>query len=244
MGGEQRPIDGRTRVRVVRPLLAFGLALAVQMPAALASHISEEQAIEAYQALKERVDRLEADNAGQQEQIDALFALIYSLLPDRRTVFVTSRTYAPVVDFGGLEDADALCQRHATEAGLSGTYKAWLSDELTSAASRFDQSAGPYVLTDGSLVAVDWDDLVDCTNPNCLRHTISLDEYQAPAAGDYVWTGTTQAGGTDYYEGTCVSWTVTETGGAAGRIESVGGWTSVLYGRYCGLSLHLYCFQQ
>jgi hypothetical protein len=166
------------------------------------------------------------------------------LFPDPLTVFITSQAYAPVVDFGSLEDADGICQQRATDAGLSGTYKAWLSDEFESPSLRFSQSAAPYVLTDGTLVAAGWSDLTDCTNPNCLHHPINLDENQAPAAGDYAWTGTTETGEVDLAEGTCVGWTSTDYGGGAGRVESIGSWTSILYGRYCGLSLHLYCFEQ
>jgi len=230
------------RATIVAALLA--LALAAQPQIAAADHIPEEQAIAAFQALKKRVDALEAENATQQKQIDELTALLLSLLPDARTVFITSQAYAPVLDFAGLDDADALCQQHATAAGFAGSFKAWLSDETSSPSTRFTRSAGPYVLPDGTLVAAGWDDLVDCTNPNCLFHPIDLDEFQAPAAGDYAWTGTTQAGEVDADEGTCVGWTSTDTGGAAGRVDSLGGWTSVLYGRYCGLALHLYCFQQ
>ena len=244
MRGKRSLSGGGIPWRGLALLAALALAQAALPHRAAASHISEKQAIEAFQALKNRVDALEAENAAQQEQIDTLSALIQSLLPAPRTVFITSRAYAPVVDFNGLADADTICQQHAAEAGLAGTFKAWLSDEIDSPASRFAKSAGPYVLTDGSLVAAGWGDLVDCTNPNCLFHPIDLDEYQAPAAGDYVWTGTTRAGEVNVYEGTCAGWTSTDYGGAAGRVDSLGGWTSILYGRYCGLSLHLYCFQQ
>lgn len=244
MRGNRTSSGGGALWRIVLGAAALGFAVALPAQRATASHVSEEQAIAAFLALKERVDRLEVENAEQQSQIDALTALIQSLLPAPRTVFITSRAYAPVLDFSGLGDADAICQQHATDAGLSGTFKAWLSDQLNSPSTRFTRSAGPYVLPDGTLVAAGWDDLVDCTNPNCLFHPIDLDEFQAPAAGDYVWTGTTQVGEVDAAEGTCQGWTSADYGGAAGRVDSLGGWTSILYGRYCGLSLHLYCFQQ
>ena len=35
--------------------------------------------------------------------------------------------------FVGLDAADAICQAHASRAGLSGTYVAWLSDASTDA---------------------------------------------------------------------------------------------------------------
>lgn len=244
MTGDWKSAENKTPLRILLLGAVFGLALALQPQQALASHISEQQAIDAFQALRGRVDDLEAENSGQQQQIDDLSALVYSLFPDPLTVFISSQAYAPVIDFGSLADADGICQQLATDAGLSGTYKAWLSDEFESPSSRFSQSAAPYVLTDGTLVAAGWSDLTDCTNPNCLHHTIDLDQNQAPAAGDYAWTGTTQSGEVDLAEGTCLGWTSSDGGGAAGRVESLGGWTSVLYGRYCGLSLHLYCFGQ
>src|SRR4029077_17175057 len=66
-------------------------------------------------------------------------------------VFVSSATYGGG-NLGGLTGADPKCQSLATAAVLPGTYKAWLSDDTTSAASRLTHSTNPYVLVDGKTI--------------------------------------------------------------------------------------------
>jgi hypothetical protein len=43
-----------------------------------------------------------------------------------------------------LSGADAKCQSEANTAGLSGTYKAWLSSTTTNAANRLNHATVPY----------------------------------------------------------------------------------------------------
>jgi hypothetical protein len=57
-------------------------------------------------------------------------------------IFVTRSTYA--ASFGGITAGDFRCQSSAAAAGLTGTFKAWLSDSQTNAADRF-VSNGPWV---------------------------------------------------------------------------------------------------
>ena len=64
--------------------------------------------------------------------------------PAPKRVFVTSTTYKG--NLGGLAGADAKCQTRANAASLGGTWKAWLSDSTTSAASRLTQSVSGYIL--------------------------------------------------------------------------------------------------
>jgi hypothetical protein len=90
-------------------------------------------------------------------------------LPER-IVFVTSGTVAG--DFGGLSAADAACASAASTAGLPGTYQAWLCDGVTAPVDRSTQFNGPYVRTDGMMVALDWSDLTDGT----LANPINVDE--------------------------------------------------------------------
>ena len=68
---------------------------------------------------------------------------------------MTSTTYK-AGDLGGLAGADAKCQARAMAAGLTGTFRAWLSDATNSPSSRFPQDAGPYLLVNGGLVANNW----------------------------------------------------------------------------------------
>ena len=104
-----------------------------------------------------------------------------------KTVFVTSTEHTgdlktEGVGATGLEGADNICNLRAQEAGLPGTYTAWLSDSSTVAKDRVTQSAIPYLRTDGVLVANDFTDLLDCGNPNCLRAPIEIDETGGEAA--------------------------------------------------------------
>lgn len=72
-----------------------------------------------------------------------------------RRVFITSSRHDG--DVGGLAGADAICQAEADDAGLSGTYYAFLStsgnDEPR---DRFNRSPLPYVRPDGVQIARDW----------------------------------------------------------------------------------------
>lgn len=66
----------------------------------------------------------------------------------------------------GLVGADARCQDDADEAiagfkiPRQGTYKAWISDGSTSAASRLTHSEGGYTLINGTRVANSWTEMV------------------------------------------------------------------------------------
>src|SRR5262249_23852873 len=86
--------------------------------------------------------------------------------PNGKLVFVSSTTYTG--NLGGLSGADAKCQSLATSAGHTGTFKAWLSDDLVDAKSRLTHAMMPYVLVDGTIVATGFNDLTSGT----LRHAI------------------------------------------------------------------------
>ncbi|MBI2329974.1 S8 family serine peptidase [Candidatus Daviesbacteria bacterium] len=103
-------------------------------------------------------------------------------LPPSR-VFITSTSYA--ADFGGLTQADTICQESANSANLGGIWKAWLSDSKISAASRLTHSTSPYVLLDGTVIASNWNDLTDGT----LFASISLTETKRQSEG-VIWTNT------------------------------------------------------
>lgn len=71
-----------------------------------------------------------------------------------KTVFTTSSLYNG--NLGGLAGADAICQAHADGAGLTGTYKAFLSSSTVDVDDRMIHSSGPYKLVDGTVIAADW----------------------------------------------------------------------------------------
>jgi hypothetical protein len=121
--------------------------------------------------------------------------------PEGKVVFVTSQRFDG--NFGGGQltlghlQADQRCQAAAESAGLTGTFKAWISGRVDTGAGpshhgvvdRFTQSAAPYRLVGGTQVADDWADLTD----GSLDHAIDRTETGASIANDpvtRVWTNT------------------------------------------------------
>jgi hypothetical protein len=169
-----------------------------------------------------------------------------------RRVFLTSTIYPAAL--GGLAGADTKCQMHAEEAGLTGTYKAWLSDSQDSPATRFLHSASPYVRVDGTLIALDWFDLTDGT----LLAPISVDETgyehsaQDPTETDFaVWTNTAANGSLETTipapPVSCSDWTNTQADAfvfAGAYLNPTAIWTRGPVRRSCAETHRLYCFQQ
>ena len=89
-------------------------------------------------------------------------------------VFITSALHG-IGNYDTLAEWDDACQGYATNAGLPGTYRAWLAyaDPATAPAQRFDAYPGPYQRVDGTLVAESFADLTDGT----LAAPLELDEY-------------------------------------------------------------------
>lgn len=127
-------------------------------------------------------------------------------------------------DFGGLDGADAACQELSVAAGLPGQYRAWLSDSTGSPATRFAQSATPYILVDGTVIADDWADLAD----GQLNDAIYLQEDGSPSPMistlfGQVWTTTNEAGtlntagGNDLH---CDNWSTVSARGLVGSPNS------------------------
>lgn len=152
-------------------------------------------------------------------------------------VFATSTRHDG--NLGGPEGADAICAERASDAGLPGTFRAWLSTPSVSAAERLQASTIPYRRTDGVLVAADWNDLIDGE----LAAPIHRDEYGEPISGD-VWTGTTPDGA--LAEVGCagfVSASDADTGLCGNSNLDNTRWTANLEPA-CTTRLRLYCFEQ
>ena len=163
--------------------------------------------------------------------------------PSALTAFVTSQTYSG--NLGGVAGADAQCQQLAEAAGLSGQYKAWLSDGTSSPATTFTHSTGPYVRTDGTQIAANWADLIDGE----LDVPLDRDEHQnVPPNNPGPWTGTNSDGTSEAPN--CAGWT-----DASGEAEDRDGgnhgctstnafqWTSCGED-WCESLRPLYCFEQ
>jgi streptogramin lyase len=169
-------------------------------------------------------------------------------------VFVTSQAFD--ANLGGTAGADQKCQQLAATAGLSGTYKAWLSVFGDGGpAVRFTHAVTPYVLVDGTVVANSWADLVSMA---VLHSPIHLTETGgAPPSGSIVgyfnslyplvWTNTTDEGFDGYAGADCNGWTRVGPGGSAFGNPLWDAYWSVYAGggtNSCAYTAPFYCFEQ
>ena len=193
-----------------------------------------------------------------------------------KVVFVSSQLFDG--NFGGGQkvlghlDADQQCQGLAGEAGLSGTFKAWVSGRVDTGAGplnhgvddRFAQSAVPYELVNGTQVADDWGDLTD----GSLDHAIDVDEYGNGVGEETrvwsntrtnatAWDNSTQCAqgigpdDTGVWSWTCgaPSWTAGDCAFQSGKYgqanSTSGSWTGTgSSNEGCSNQFHIYCFEQ
>jgi cysteine-rich repeat protein len=167
-------------------------------------------------------------------------------LRDAAFVFVTSKLYAG--NFGGLAAADIQCQLLAGEAKLPGMYKAWLSNDLNSAASRIEPLALPYIRPDGKVVASAYATILE--QPTKLEAPITVTELKEELdmgskclGGAAAWTGTV-ALGTPAFMANCLDWNAGGLNKAlAGNLGNTdAGWTEAC-SLACTEKAHLYCFE-
>ncbi len=157
--------------------------------------------------------------------------------PAPKVAFVSSHEYTAVFD--SALDADGRCGTLASEAGLSGSFRAWLSDGESSPSTRFTRPEGNYVRPGGTVIAKGWAGLT--AGP--LKVSLDYDEFDDETLlGFDAWTGT-HADGTPSGQ-SCTNWTgkgqVTY-----GDIREVDGrWTKMPNAGQCSGFKHLYCFEQ
>jgi len=164
-------------------------------------------------------------------------------------VFITSQSYN--ANLGGVTGADNICQGVANNAGLGGSWKAWISQSGSSPSTRFTQSSTPYILLNGTVIANNWADLTDGT----LANPINIDENGQVQTSVSAWSNTTISGTFDSNSnggcgGTvCGSWTIggscnnpncgqTGNSGATDQNWTRGG------AACCHVNMRLYCFEQ
>lgn len=166
-----------------------------------------------------------------------------------KTVFVTSET-TPAT-FGGVAQADKICQDAAAAAGLQGTFYAWLSDATTSPFMRFGESTVPYRLVDGVQIADDWQSLVDLGPAAPIDVDARGQKVADPAMSEVVWTNTGRDGRAEDYSTAsnyCQNWTNNgpEDQAVVGWLTKRGqpdDWTFAVV-QPCTGAARLYCFQQ
>ncbi len=154
-------------------------------------------------------------------------------------VFVTNNSWTG--NLGGLAGADQKCAQAATNAGLRGIWKAWISDDCKDAKERLYHSTFPYVRLDGVTIAKNWDDLTD----GSLSSAILVTEYGQNATDfSNVWTATDATGTAIPSQFYCGGWTTPSGRGGIGVWDHTdSGWT--YYGAVsCDAPGRLYCFEQ
>jgi len=161
---------------------------------------------------------------------------------DGRMAFVTNGSWTPS---GGLAEADGLCQKEASEASLSGTFKALLGTVGQSAAKRFKTSDLPWVRPDGVAIAPTSEDLFS-TKPLATAINVTADGQYIRNVG--VWGGALTPDVAGTVETTCDNWTSPDQG-----FTGLSGWAAFTYPQdYFGKvsatcdssSKHLYCLQE
>ena len=157
-----------------------------------------------------------------------------------KTVFVTNTAYTG--SLGGLNGADDKCNTAATNAGLTGYYRAWLSDGSTSAATRLNHFGYKYQLVNGTDVAYGWTDLID----GSLQNAINKDEYGGTfSANTAVWTNTNSNGSASTNH-CSTNWSSTSGSGGQGNIDATTGgeWTNLSIASCSTSGVHLVCLEQ
>jgi hypothetical protein len=170
-----------------------------------------------------------------------------------KRVFVSSAIYSGG-QVGNLAGGDQKCQAMAMTAGLSGTFRAWLSTTGTNAGDRILATSARFVLVDGTPIADNKADLLDGTLDNPIAKT---ETGAAPGPSDGIcdatttWVhGSTRSDGTLYdANANCANFTVDTGGGGWGKWDTAGStWSHACGGgapvNYCAKRAHLYCFEE
>jgi hypothetical protein len=161
-----------------------------------------------------------------------------------RILFVTSDRFNG--SLGGVAGADNKCTALAADAGLNGSYVAWVGSGTSGPAARIPDPTRAIVYPDGTPVASNLADLAT-TGP---RAPIVVTEKKsklgaAACTDDRVWTNTTAAGDIAAPSLDCSSWGNVTTSGNAGQLGGAHDeWTDGCPQQNCDGNAHLYCFQK
>jgi hypothetical protein len=178
---------------------------------------------------------------------------------DDCTVFVTEPVFDGNFLDNGLKDANPIvnanqeCQNIASDAGLEGEYKAWLStgptdfDNTGYSPDRAFVKCGSYVLPGGDGPAVangGFPDLTDGTVDNPINE-LANGVRVSYAESVLVWTGTFEDGSPTTL--TCSDWGSNDgNGGTLGNTLGFRGWSRQFEANaaQCAILARMYCFEQ
>ena len=153
----------------------------------------------------------------------------------------------------GLDGGDCICSAIAEDARLGLNYRAWLGTEEGSPSTRFNQSTIPYIRTDGTKIANNYDDLTDGSIRNPIKYSENREEvFVQPSSSQNdvrVWTGVRENGEVKSGDN-CINWSSIPTIDTSGHVGSVsftfGSWTDFNTTFPCDFNdvARIYCFQQ
>jgi len=173
--------------------------------------------------------------------------------PAEKIVFVTDGLFTADLAMeggaaSGLQGGDNLCNTEARDAGLGGTFRAWLSTSTENARDRI-AAVGPWRMVKGPDVLFP-DRSAGGTPKGFLQYTAKGNDLFFTNESN-VWTGTKDTGTVNV--ATCAGW----TSGLASQTGTYGQftWTSGFWTDYrgfeaaglskpCSTRLRLYCFEQ
>jgi cysteine-rich repeat protein len=172
-------------------------------------------------------------------------------LKEFRRVFVTSQNFSG--DLDGIEGADSKCQVAASNAGIPGVFRAWLSSSESSPAQNFVKSTVPYRDVMDEVIVDDWEGLVAVGDGSNLEASIYRTEFGEVATSGLhpcfpsdvvlVWSNTTGSGSMLSADRSCTTWTGVGEGGVGRLASKDETWT-----QYCPVPCAtlapLYCFEQ
>jgi hypothetical protein len=164
----------------------------------------------------------------------------FSVEEARSYVFLTSGRF--YLDIGSLAAADALCAQAASDAGIPGTFVAWLSDSTTNAIDRIPASAGPWYRLDKVPFARDKTALATdrLLSP---PHVDELGVAHCGTPGSYIATGTLEDGSWAGAGNDCGGWADLGANVTLGTSCGTGGaWTEYGFSS-CGSQGRLCCLQ-
>ncbi len=153
-----------------------------------------------------------------------------------KRVFITSTLYTGPV-------AASICNTVAQAAGLSGTWKPWLSfgssTPITDAIDAI-KGTGPWVMLDGTTAFANHAQLA--TQPSAAI-VVTEKMTRVPSTDDSVWTGTVNGGLHSGYD--CNDWASAGYTGSLGHAADLATWTQGGGGNYsCSSNARVYCFEQ
>jgi len=159
-----------------------------------------------------------------------------------RVAFVTNSPWTPS---SGLAGADQKCMDDAQQAGLPGSFKAFIATDGASAASRFNENGPPWVRPDGVAVALTAADLFEA---DFLDSAIHQSADGLLYLSDYgIWTGAWSRTAAGTVNTTCNNWTSSSDANMA--VYGTAGYTSRMFftrtTQSCAATwLRLYCLQE